>query len=45
MNEAHDLIEQPSQPPYVQRSQRSLWVVLQSEYRLRGQALGLGDGR
>jgi hypothetical protein len=36
------LIDQLSQPP---RIQRSLRVLLQSEYRLLGQALGLGDGR
>jgi hypothetical protein len=39
------LIDQPSDAPCVQRSQRSLRVLLQSEYRLLGQALGLGDNR
>jgi hypothetical protein len=46
---AHDLIGtsitligNPSHAPCVQRSLR---VLLQSEYRLLGQALGLGDDR
>jgi hypothetical protein len=34
-----------SQAPCLQRSQRSLRVLLQSEHRLLGQALGLGDDR
>jgi hypothetical protein len=34
-----------SQAPCVQRTQRSLRVLLQSEHRLLGQALGLGDDR
>jgi hypothetical protein len=35
----------PSHAPCVQRSQRGLRVLLQSEYRLLRQALGLRDGR
>jgi len=42
---AHDLIGNPSQPPCVQRSQRRLRALLQSEYGLLREALGLGGDR
>jgi hypothetical protein len=44
-SEGHRVHVLQSQPPSVQRNQRSLRVLLQSEDRLLGKALGLGDGR